>query len=342
MSGDHIPYAEGRSSQARALEAAVPSLREQVSGQQENGRFRGPGPVFVAIGASFAAASAPVWTLRNRGIHAWRLVAGDYPLPFPVSSHPLIGISQSGRSTETLDVLASVERPLRYVVTNARRSPLAAAADAALWLGDVPDSFASTIGYTATLVGLGMIADAWDGGAIDPTWDVLPEVVADLERSTSARSAELAVAFLGRTTADVVGGGPAIGSAEAGALLFREVARVPAAALSTRQYLHGPMESAGSSVHVLIGDTREIEVARTLSEAGHPVILITAATVSADERLQVVRLPAFPPSPRAVLEAVVMQVIAGAVAEQAGVDIDAFVFHNADTKVVDPAPASAR
>jgi glucosamine--fructose-6-phosphate aminotransferase (isomerizing) len=93
------------------------------------------------------------------------------------------------------------------------------------------------------------------------------------------------------------------------------------------------MESAGGGVHIVLGDQREVGVARTLSAAGHEVILITSQTVRRSPRLQVVRLPALPPSQRAVLEAVVMQILVGRVAEQAGIDVEEFVFHNGDTKV---------
>ena len=37
-------------------------------------------------------------------------------------------------------------------------------------LGSIPDSYASTIGYTATVAGLGILADAWNGGRIDDGW----------------------------------------------------------------------------------------------------------------------------------------------------------------------------
>ena len=93
MVADYITYASARSTQADALEAAIARISQEVLGLQADGRLQGPGPIFVGIGASLAAASAPVWSLRERGIHSWRLSAGDYPLPFPSSAHPIIGIS---------------------------------------------------------------------------------------------------------------------------------------------------------------------------------------------------------------------------------------------------------
>lgn len=331
----YITFASARATQADALEAAIGRLADDVRTQQGTGAFDRPGPIIVGIGASLAAASAPVWTMRARGIHAWRLGAGDHPLPFPSSVHPIIGVSQSGKSTETLAVLRSVDPALRYVVVNSDPSPMSELSDHVLALGNIPDSYASTIGYTATVTGLGMIADSWAGGEIDAGWAQLPDLFRSVEEAVGARATELAATFEGVSTADFVGAGPSVGSAEAGALLFREVARIHAAGMSTRQYLHGSMESAGDGVHVLFGDGRELEVAATLSGAGHRVILVSGETVAEAPNLQTVTLPRVPPSQRAVLEALVMQILVGEVAHLHGVEIEEFVFHHADTKVDD-------
>lgn len=333
----YISYAAARASQADALAAAIARLGDAVRAQQEAGAFRGPGPVFLGIGASLAAACAPVWVLRGRGIHSWRLGAGDYPLPFPTSVHPVFAVSQSGRSTETLAALDSLPRELRYAVVNADPSPITAAVGAFLPLGNIPDSYASTIGFTSTLTALGMIADAWDGGAVGPGWAALPQQVRDLDTRLGERVAELADSFEGAPWADFIGSGPSAGSAEAGALLFREVARVPSAGMSTRTYLHGSMESASpEGVHVLFGAERELEVARMLAGAGDRVILVTGDEVPEADGLRVIALPRVAPAQRAVLEAVAMQVLVETVARARGVEIEEFVFFHDDTKVASP------
>jgi glucosamine--fructose-6-phosphate aminotransferase (isomerizing) len=336
----YIGYAEARASQADALAAAVTRLGDAVRAHQGDGGFRRPGPIFLGIGASLAAACAPVWVLRSRGIHSWRLSAGDYPLPFPASVHPVVAVSQSGRSTETLAALDSLPPELRHAVVNTDPSPLTAAVRSSLSLGNIPDSYASTIGFTATVTALGMIADAWDGGDIDPHWHQLPQQVRDVDAALGARAAELAAAFDGAPWADFIGSGPSAGSAEAAALLFREVARVPSSGLSTRTYLHGSMESASpEGVHVLFGAERELEVARMLTAAGDRVILVTGDDVPESDGLHVITLPKAAPAQRAVLEAVAMQVLVEAVARARGVEIEEFVFFHDDTKVAPPAEA---
>jgi len=328
-----VSFAAARADQASRLGEAIDAVTAATAKLAAAGALSGPGPIFVGIGASNAAACAPVWTLRARGIHSWRLGAGDHPLPFPRSNHPVVGVSQSGRSTETLAVLESVAHERRYAVVNQTPSPIAAAAKVVIDIGNIPDSYASTVGYTATVAALGILADAWDGGRLDPGWGDLAGTLRETERLLTGQVQELAAVFAGAPSADFVGSGPSVGSAEAAALLFREVARIPATGLGTRQYLHGSMESAGGGVHVLFGDDREAEVATTLAAAGHQVILVTGQDVGSSANLATVRLPTRAPAQRAILETLAMQILVAAVAEERSVDIEEFVFHNSDTKV---------
>jgi fructoselysine-6-P-deglycase FrlB-like protein len=327
-----ISFAEARERQPAALAAAITRLSRSIADFAAD--LAGPGPIFVAIGASHAAACAPVWALRSRDIHSWRLGAGDHPLPFPTSAHPVFGVSQSGRSAETLAVLETVDPALRYAVVNAVPSPIADTATHVIGLGNIQDSYASTIGYTATVAALGMLADAWDGGRPDDGWARLAELFAVVERDLRRRVLALASLFASATSVDFVGDGPAVGSAEASALLFREVARIPATGMSTRQYLHGSMESAGrGTVHVLFGGERELAIARTLGYAGQPAILVTSDDIDDADRVHLVRVPALPPAQRAILEILVTQILVEAVARLRRVNIEEFVFHNADIKV---------
>src|SRR4051794_1920675 len=116
MVDGYISLSAAHGSQADLLEQAIGSITDEIVAAR--GALRGPGPIFLGIGASFAASGAALWTLRARGIEAFRLNAGEYPLPFPASVHPIIGVSQSGRSAETLAVLRAVDAKLRMAVLN--------------------------------------------------------------------------------------------------------------------------------------------------------------------------------------------------------------------------------
>lgn len=331
MTRGFISFQEARASQAAALGALVPRIAHRLEGI--GGTLDGAGPIFVGIGASHAAAAAPVWALRERGVHAWRLSAGDQPVPYPPSPHPVVGISQSGRSAETLAVLQALPENRRIAVVNAAPSPIADLPATVIGLGDIADSYASTIGFTATVTALGMLADAWGGGALDAGWQHLHEAFGEYDEAVAAPLAALVPVLERASYADFVGAGAALGSAEAGALLLREVARIPSTGMGTRQYLHGSMESAGDGLHVLIGGEREHALAQTLSEAGHDVLLVTTTPAATAARFQTVVLPDLPAAQRAVLDATVLQNLAATAAAARGIDIEQFVFHNDDTKV---------
>jgi glucosamine--fructose-6-phosphate aminotransferase (isomerizing) len=338
----YLTFAAARATQAEALTAAISGLIGSVGRWAGRGALSGPGPVFVGIGASLAATAAPVWELRSRGVHAWRLGAGDHPIPFPVSPHPVFAVSQSGRSAETLAVLESIEQDRRHAVVNMAHSPIANAASHVLDLGSIPDSYASTIGYTATVAALGILADAWEGAPIAESWSRLGAVFADAEERLTEQVRGLAPLFAEATSADFVGAGRAVGTAEAAALLFREVARIPSTGMSTRQYLHGSMESAGGGVHVIFGDAGEHALARTLADAGHPVILVTSEPVEAPGALlHPVSVPKLRPTQSAIVEILVAQILVEAVAEVRGIDVEQFVFTSTDIKVPDAAVPDA-
>ena len=287
----------------------------------------------MAIGASYAAASSAVWHLRARGVFSARFVAGEHPLPFAAGDHPLIGISQSGKSTETLAAIETIPLAQRIALVNVSTSPIAARAGAVIGLGDIPDSYASTIGYTATVMALGMIAECWNGGAPSTGWRDIGREVAALESRLAAVTGDLAALLAGAAYVDCIAVAPSAGTAEAGALLLREIARLPATGLSTRQYLHGAMESAGAGVQIVVGREREAELARTLARAGHSCILVTPLAVKAEPRLLPIVLPDLDATRMPILEAVVMQTLAVETALVRGIDPDAFVFDNNDTKV---------
>lgn len=333
MPKGYIPLAVARASQAEALATAITRITEDVRLLQSRGALQGPGPIFLGIGASFAASAAAVWTLRSRNIHGWRLNAGEHPLPFPHTPHPLIGVSQSGKSSETLAVLNTVEQAQRFSVVNAVSSPIEAISAVNISLGNIPDSYASTIGYTATVAALGMISEAWDGGAIDGTWTDLSDAFRAVETVLSDRISTLIAPMQEAQYVDCVGAAPSSGSAEVGALLLREIARIPSTGMSTRQYLHGAMESAGRGVHIIFGEERELQLAQKLARAGHDVILVSPLDVAEESHLAHVAIPSLTPTQRPIVEALVMQTIAVETAIARGLDPDSFVFENNDTKV---------
>ena len=294
----------------------------------------GPGRSSPASGPACAAACAPVWVLRSRGIHSWRLGAGDYPLPFPRSRHPVVGVSQSGRSAETLAVLESVEQELRYAVVNTAPSPIADVARTVIDLGNIPDSYASTVGYTATVAALGILADAWDQGGADPGWQTLAAAFAEAEQRAHRAGDRSWPRSSPRP-------GPPTSSAPA--RRSDRLRRPPCC--SARWPGCPPPAWAPASTCTAPWNrpaTPCTSCSATSASRPWPTPWPRRATRSSwspprtSSRAGTWPLSGCrsgPPAQRAILEVLVMQILVAAVADLLAVDIEEFVFHNSDTKV---------
>ncbi|GAA0607620.1 sugar isomerase [Kribbella sandramycini] len=331
-----LTFLAGRDAQPAALARIAAHVTRQLDTWSAAGVLTGR-PLFTGIGASFAALAVPVATLRAAGVASQRVRAdelGDHPGGFDPGF--VVGVSQSGRSAETLAAFEGLTGVPRVALVNVAPAPLTEVAEYALDLGSEPDSYASTVGFTGTIVALDLLVGT------KPVWtridDLVRQVRADAVHVVDSIRSQAA----GVTSADVVAAGASRASAEETALLLREVPRIPATASPTRTYLHGEMESAGSTLHVIFGDGREHVLARTLSAAGHHTLLVTADPIEPAAHLAVVPLPSVAPAVRVVLETVVAQELVAALADERGVPAEAFVFANDDTKRggVDPADFS--
>lgn len=347
-----IPYEDALSTQGANLERVRERLLEQ--GDEIAGLGQASRPLFVGIGASHAASALPVHLLRRGGIAAHRVSAGDVPAGTPALGDVVVGVSQSGRSRETIDHLLSTD-VRKAAVVNVPGSPLAQLAPTAVDLGGQRDSKASTIGFTGTLLALGLLADRWTSGAgtrPGAAWTSeavdLQQVVGDLEGRTQPALARLAETVSAASTVDVVGHEASVATAEEGALLLREVCRVPAAAFDLRNYLHGAEESAapGRTVHLVVGRDRARELAEAMSARGLSVSLVTDLPDEATASLvaagvPVVTVPVVDDTTRVILETIVMQRLALMVARHRDVPPDDFLATVLDTKVEDLAQLGA-
>ncbi|MET9364360.1 SIS domain-containing protein [Streptomyces sp. NPDC006632] len=332
MPGSRITFLDGQAGQPQALERVITHVRQQLDGPDLARLREVRRPLLAGIGASYAALALPVEVLRSHGVPAQRVLSSEIEDGLHgFDTDLLIGVSQGGRSSETIAAFKAAGGPSTLAVLNVSPSPLGELAELTVDMGNEPDSYASTVGFTATLVALDLIAGAIAGRADDP-WAGIAEQAA----AVRARAAEVVSCLRSRAAlcvaADCVASGASRVSAEEAALLLREVPRMPAAASVTRNYLHGEMESAGNTLHLVFGDGREVELARSLSGAGHLTLLITTQDVDPAGSLGVVRLPESAPSARVVLETVVVQELVAALSDERGVPIESFVFANDDTK----------
>src|SRR5699024_5692773 len=177
----------------------------------------------------------------------------------------------SGRSAEVLAALRATPAERRIAVVNHADSPLGGMAGRILDLGEVPDSRVSTVGFTGTVLALVALADRLAGrpGSGSPT---VPDLAAFAERC-NAWARDAGPLLRAARATDVVGSTASQGVVEAGALLLREGAHLPAGGYDTRSYLHGYMDCATEqTAHLVIDGGSEDLLIQQLREAGARVI----------------------------------------------------------------------
>lgn len=327
---DELAFPDGIRAQPEVLVRSAEAVREAL----REVRPVEPRDVIalVGIGASehICRGAASAW--RREGLRAVALSASEVMSGAAGVADVHVGLSESGRSAETVRAFRSVGgRSLG--VTNGPESPLTEVVDEHVLLDSGPDSPVYTTGYSATLQAMGLLGEHWQGRTTD--WSALPEQVAavleDGERAVAAVAADFEAAAL----IDVVGSGTSRATAGEGALLLREAARAHTSAQETYNYLHGPMEPLGPGTGCIIaGDGREVRLAEDVSALGCPTLLLTARDVASRENLTVVRLPATTSAlARAVLEILPVQALGWRLATARGLRADRFRYQQQDTKI---------
>lgn len=288
----------------------------------------------VGIGASEHAArsAAPVW--RDLGLRAFSVSASELQNEGGQVADVYVGLSESGRSAETVAALGKVPGAHRVGITNFAESPLASLVEESVLLDSGPDSPVYTTGYTATLQALGILGEAWTGRTTD--WAAVPGLVREVLDGAAPVIDDLAAVFDAARVVDVIGSGAANASAGEGALMLRESARLLTATHETYNYLHGPMEPLDpQTACVVVGDGREVRLARDTSALGCPTLLVTSRNdVEPAESLTVLRLPRVgSPLAAAVLQILPIQLLGWSVAQRRGLAVDGFRYHQDDTKL---------
>lgn len=292
------------------------------------------GPLlFTGMGASLFATVTAASALRAADRPAFALSAAEMlGAGGGTLGWPCVGISQSGRSAETVDAFQRLAVP-RLGLTNTGAGPLADVADLALPIGSAEDGGISVQTHTASLFAVASLAARLGAGELELEADRLSSLLAELIEQAEPIAERFAERLDGIRALDVIGDGTSQASAGYTALLMREAAWVPTAWFDTRQYLHGPIEVAEPAVGaVLFGNGREVRLAQDLAGYGVAVLLVTEGDARAHGTLEVLRLPRLAPLAASILQAVPGQCVAEVMARRRGVSAGSFRHHQEDTK----------
>ncbi|SHH40734.1 glutamine--fructose-6-phosphate transaminase [Jatrophihabitans endophyticus] len=251
----------------------------------------------------------------------------------------VVAVSQSGRSTDIVAVLAAAREQGRptVAITNDPGSPLAAHADHVVDLATGRErSVAATKTYTTSLVavaGLALALGPTSGD--DGAWEdlrALPGLVADALVAADAPARETARTLHPASRAVAVGRGLNLATAHETALKITELTGTQVVPYSPADLRHGPIGAVTPEVPVLLvapdeaATTGVLDLVPELLGRGAAVHVLGAATNDAslpDGVTTIVPVPAgVPPWLSAVVAVVPGQLVARALAVSRGVDID--------------------
>jgi fructoselysine-6-P-deglycase FrlB-like protein len=340
---EKVGFTEAFAQQAANLHVTESSVREAL-------RSAPPAPWaatetvgIVAMGASSHAGSGLAAALVRAGARAVNLTASDLDLApdgYQPADHYVV-VSESGRSPEPLRAARGLTPGRRIAVTNDPSAPLTEHVDLVLPMGGWPDSRVYTSGFTATLLAFAALLEHQGLAVPGDTAADLPDLVGWAAKELADDAARAARLLADVHAVDVVGRGVSMAAANEGALVLREGARLHAAAYDTYQYIHGPMEPlrAGSGL-VVLGSDRELPMLDMVLDRDVRAVLLTTedAPVVRPEHpnLVTVRIPSRVTGfGRAAVETVFVQMLTLAYCQDAGIDIDEFLYDQPDTKLTD-------
>jgi glutamine---fructose-6-phosphate transaminase (isomerizing) len=331
-------YLEAIRAQGKNLRASRAAVTAQLAGL-DLARWRGRRLGLIGMGASKNAIDCVIGSYWAAGLPASSWLGTQAQLPGAAGSiDAVIAVTQSGRSAEVVDSLASLPPDLpKLAVTDDDQSPAARAADVTVGLSLLEDSKVRTLGHTGTVQALLLLSDALTGQPVrdDCDWDWLADETDRLVPLAEEFADQILPRLQEVSSVDVAGPGAGAGTAIQGALLFREVCKMPAAGYETYQYMHGPLEAVGPGLAlILAGGAREARLAQSVTGSGAQVILITAEEVPAQPGLSVFQLsPERGGVLRAILGLLPLQAITAALARARNLPDGQFRYDQDDTKV---------
>nr|WP_156971459.1 SIS domain-containing protein [Knoellia sinensis] len=229
-----------------------------------------------------------------------------------------VAVSQSGGSPDLLESTRAAGRAgaLTLAVTNNAESPLAAAAELHLDVrAGTERAVAATKTYTATLLTLWLLVDAWSGrGMLDGTG-----LVSAAEQTVAAPGVtEVAGHYRFVDRLVLTGRGYAYPTAREAALKLMETSYLAAHAFSGADLLHGPLAMVDSERPVLavvphgVAGTAMAAVLERLRDRGADLTVVGDADTAGQEPAIV--LPRVPEELSPLLEIIPLQRLAHAMA----------------------------
>jgi glucosamine--fructose-6-phosphate aminotransferase (isomerizing) len=302
--------------------------------QQASSLVQSARHVFVTgIGASWHAAISAGALLHGAGHPVHMQEAADllHFTTIPPGS-VIIAVSRTGLSIEIVQLLAKAEASGATVigVTNSADSPLARESAMAIVIPAKLDHAISVNTYSTLLIAASALASSATTGFLSIAPALLHAVGEAGQRlefwqkqlqQSSWLVESAAYYFLAR--------GGSLGTCQQARLLWEEGAKMPATAMSTSGFRHGPQEIVrpGMRFCVWIDQLRmrdqDLSVAHDLRELGASVMVI-GEKLPGDAGDLVCQLPSSPPDWQFAIDVLPIQLAAERLSRLVGVDCDSF------------------
>ena len=308
------------------------TLREAAS------LIRSAHDVFVTgIGASWHAALSAGAMFHSGGRPVYMQEAGEllHATAIPRGSI-IIAISRTGRSIEIVQLLAKAraDGATMIGITNCADSPLARESAVAIVIPIRLDHGISVNTYSTLLIAAGALASSTTTDfksaftsvagdlvrAVDEAGRKLPVWQEQMEESNWLATG-MPYYFLAR--------GGSQGTSHEGRLLWEEGVKIPATAMNTSAFRHGPQEIVRKGLRVCLWidqakmRDQDLAVARDLMELGASVMLI-GERLPSDAGDLVCALPLSPANWQFVIDVLPIQLAAERLSRLSGVDCDSF------------------
>ena len=241
--------------------------------------------LITGIGASMFASIPLEYFLCACGIDAVAIEAAEllHYREHAFRDAIAVVVSRSGESVEIAKLLAILKGRQPIIgITNEPGSLLSQSADINLHVGSLPDEMVAIQTYTGTLLTLHLLANAVTNNldaAKNEIETLRPEFLQVVNTSLDEQSKWDAFLEIG-SPVYLLARGPSYASALEGALLFNEIAKVPAVGLLAASFRHGPVELVDHNFRGMIfapqGRTRDLNIAlgRDLAHFGGSVCMI--------------------------------------------------------------------
>jgi len=245
----------------------------------------------------------------------------------------IIVLSRSGKSTEIvqlLDKLASREAKI-IAITNTPNSPLALGADVVLKMMAAFDHAVSVSMYSVLAMIGGLLASAIDGG-LDNSLGV------EIQSAASGAAASLSTWREQIVASDwldpqaptyLLARGAALGNCHEGRLLWEEAAKLPASAMPTGGFRHGPQEVVRQGLRIALWIDREtmraqdLALAADLRKLGVKVLLI-GQDLPSDAGELILQIPPIRREWQFLIDIIPIQIAAELLAHAGNQDCDTF------------------